>query len=172
MSLSRLRPLEDRVVTVTTHRGTPVAVGRMHIVTTGEVSNVELTFKTDRTRCTIVLLPQEVDAVLHSHDGELFRYVLPEGDKLWLLALPRAAKAADDEPEESSLTAASAALVETFPLPPAAKLGAAVPESPGKQAATASRDKAPESKLLPSQKREPLKVLPVTPLPGATPRTK
>ena len=154
--LSQLKVLENTMVTVVTYDGTPVAVGRLRVAAESETTTVLLTFKTDLIQCAVVLLPEEVDALCAMTDREVTRYVLPEGKKFWLRERPVTKTKGDEE----SKSAQDNALVETFPLPADAKLGASIAPAP-----TKNTDQAP-SRRQPSlpQKVAPLERINVQPV--------
>lgn len=95
----------------------------------GSTPRVELTFKTHLVRCTVRLLPDEIEALLPSEEAETFRNRLPAGNRLWLADYPAADAGADMK--ETKVTAADNPKVEAYPLPPESKLGASIPKPPG-----------------------------------------
>ena len=164
-----IRAAHEKMVTVVTYAGLPIAVGRLQVVEAGSSLSVELSFKTEVVRCTLVLLPDEVAALLKTEQAEVYRHVLPEGDKLWRAVLPDEPVSKEAPPREEE-----PAIVETYPLPPASRLGATLPDQPSKQARPPTTSKPapplPGSKPMPAQKLPPIeaiKVEKVKPLPGS-----
>lgn len=164
MPHAQLRALHDQTVTVLTSTGVPVAVGRLQFIEARSGPWLELNFKTQVVRCSITLLPEEVERLHESHDGEGYRHILPDGDKLWRAELPvvrveEAAKPTGAREENG--------LVETFPLPPSAKLGALIPDQLSKEGMPpAATNPTPAPKTPKPEARVPLKVEPVKPLSG------
>ena len=163
MNLGRIRALDSRAVTVTTNSGTPISVGRIQVSADGDRPRVEITFKTPLARCSVLLLPSEVQALLQAEDTELYRHVLPAGDKLWLDTIPiekPAARLLGSTPEGDQ------PVVETYPLPPSSRLGAPAAKQPNKttpevhtvkQAPTPNQKTATLTpiKVIPAQKLKP-----------------
>lgn len=121
MPFSFLRTLDDRLVTVATHSGVPISVGRIRVISTAPTNpSAEITFRTELVSCTITLLPEMLAPLAASFNGESYRYTLPEGDRLWTQEVATRKPAPANEALASSDTASP--LVETFPLPADARL--------------------------------------------------
>lgn len=164
MPHSQLRALHDQMVTVLTSTGVPVAVGRLQLIEARSGPWVELNFKTQVVRCSITLLPEEVERLRESYDGEGYRHILPDGDKLWRAELPAVRI---EEAAKPTAALEENELVETFPLPPSAKLGALIPEQLSKEGMPPTTINPPPAPNAPKpEARVPLRVEPVKPLQG------
>lgn len=161
------------MITVMTHDGIPVAIGRVALSMEASTPRVELTFKTHLVRCTVRLLPDEIEALLRSEEAETFRHRLPADNKLWLGDYPAADEAKDTKGPKSSI--ADDPKVEAYPLPPESKLGASLPVPTVNQPPAATSAKGTPTKPVGTpQLTKPaglsrLKVAPVVPLPGRRP---
>jgi hypothetical protein len=101
--------MDRRPVIVLVPSRRPVSVGllRLSAVSPSDMTpRLDLQFETDTMRCTMRVPAERMEELAASWNGEMYRYILPSGENIWL------------RPEEQAEpTAPTAPLIETFPLP-------------------------------------------------------
>ena len=92
---------------------------------------VDLNFETETMACSIGVPLENLPRLRDSFDGNCYSHRLPPGEKVWLSdrEQARAPVAEADGPLDA------ANLVETFPLPPNARLFGFAGDKPGKRKA-------------------------------------
>ena len=82
-----MHTLDGRPVLVVTSAGSPVSVGKFSIIHPdfiGQPDRLELAFETDSLACRLRVSSDKIAEIKASWTGEMFRYVLPAEDKVWL----------------------------------------------------------------------------------------
>ena len=83
---------EGKACIVMTSTGAPVSIGRLKVTPqptlAGVGVRVELHFDTEDMSCILGIGPDKLASLNGSWTGEVYRYVLPPGEKVWL---PKAA---------------------------------------------------------------------------------
>jgi hypothetical protein len=119
LQVDQLLALDEQPVTVITHLGRVISIGRLSLaknMENGGHPRVELTFETEQLRCTMGVPAARLEELVASLEGGHYRYRLPAGEQLWF--------SPGDPP--SPLQPGSAAIVETFALPVVQPLPVAV----------------------------------------------
>ena len=120
----------QRLVMVLTHDGIRISTGRINVSRAHGAAEprVDLVFETDTMACAIGVPVENLPRLRDSFDGHAYAHRLPPGENFWV---SRVAPAGTPSPQASP--AAAAELVETFPLPPNARLHGFGASQPGKR---------------------------------------
>ena len=116
MTENEIAAMHNQPVLVVTHRDVPVSLGRIRVSqplkgATGP--RVEIHFETETMACALGVPLERLQSLRASFDGEQYRHRLPEGDGVWL---PPSELGPNPAPPPAPPA------VETFPLPPKARL--------------------------------------------------
>lgn len=105
-----LRGMDSKPVIIVTHTDTPVSIGVLRLSESSPADatpRLDLHFETETMRCVMRVPVPRVDELAASWTGEMYRYVLPPGNQVWL---PRGEPAASPLPPGEPT-------IETYPVP-------------------------------------------------------
>jgi hypothetical protein len=127
---SEIDAFHQRLVMVLTHDGVRISTGRINVSRTNGAAEprVDLVFETETMACAIGVPVENLPRLRDSFDGSTYSHRLPAGENFWVSRLPVA-----PVPMPQLSPAAAAELVETFPLPPNARLHGFGATQPGKR---------------------------------------
>jgi hypothetical protein len=118
----------QRLVRVLTNNGVRISDGRINVTRTNGAAEprVDLVFETETMACAVGVPLEDLPRLRDSFDGHTYSHRLPPGEGFWLRSAP--APRREDKPERLPDE-----MVETFPLPPNARLQGFGVNDPGKR---------------------------------------